>query len=94
MMKGVLYSETKELHLKNQQSVAVASRPIFESLKNQLEAEHLNRFVAIEPTSGEHFVADTLSEAIGESRKMYPDRLVHTFLIGHTAVGHFGMQTR
>ncbi len=35
--------------VKKKQSVAVAARPIFESLKNQLKAEHLNRFVAIEP---------------------------------------------
>jgi hypothetical protein len=48
------WSNKKEVHLKNQQSVAVAvaARPIFESQKNQLEAEHLNRFVAIELFSG------------------------------------------
>ncbi len=80
--------------MKNQQSVAAAARPIFESLKNQLEAEHLNCFVAVEPISGEYFVAETMSEAIGHSRERYPDRLVHTFRIGHAAAVHFGMQTR
>ena len=80
--------------MESQVSVAAAARPIFEALKSQLETEHLNRFVAIEPTSGEHFVADTLSEAIGESRRKYPDRLVHTFRIGHAAAVHFGLQTR
>ena len=74
--------------------MAAAARPIFESLKSQLEAEQLNRFVAIEPISGEFFVADTMSEAIGQSRERYPDRLVHTFRIGHPAAVHFGMQTR
>ena len=88
------WSNKKEVHLKNQQSVAVAARPIFEKLKNQLEAEHLNRFVAIEPISGEFFVGDTMSEAIGDSRRKYPDRLVHPFRIGHAAAVHFGMQTR
>ena len=71
--------------VKKKQSVAVAARPIFELLKNQLEAEHLNRFVAIEPISGEFFVGDTKSEAIGDSRRTYPDRLIHTFRIGHAA---------
>lgn len=80
--------------MKNQQSVAVAARPIFEKLKSQLEAEHLNSFVAVEPISGEFFVGDTMSEAIGDSRRKYPDRLVHTFRIGHAAAVHFGMQTR
>lgn len=80
--------------MNKQQSVSSAARPIFESLKSQLEAEHLNRFVAIEPTSGDFFVADTMSEAIGHSREKYPDRLVHTFRVGHAAAVHFGMQTR
>jgi hypothetical protein len=80
--------------MKNQPSVSAAARPIFESLKSRLEAQHLNRFVAIEPTSGECFIADTMSEAIGQSREKYPDRLVHTFRVGHAAAVHFGMQTR
>ena len=80
--------------MNKQHSAAVTARPIFESLKSQLEGEHLNRFVAIEPISGEYFVADTISEAIGQSRERYPNRLVHTFRIGHAAAVHFGMQTR
>lgn len=84
----------KELTLNNQQSVAAAARPIFASLKSKLEVEHLNRFVAIEPISGDYFVADSMSDAIGSSRRKYPDRLVHTFRIGHAAAVHFGMQTR
>jgi hypothetical protein len=83
-----------ELRMKKQQSVSASARPIFESLRIQLEAEHLNRFVAIEPISGDYFVADTMSEAIGHSRVKFPDRLVHTFRIGHAAAVHFGMQTR
>ena len=80
--------------MEKQKSVADAARPIFESLKSQVEADHLNRFVAIEPCSGEHFIGDTLSEAICEARRLYPNRLVHTFRIGHAAAVHFGMQTR
>jgi hypothetical protein len=40
--------------MEKQKSVADAARPIFESLKSQLEADHRNRFVAIEPCSTEH----------------------------------------
>lgn len=80
--------------MKNQQSVAAAARPIFEAIRSQLEAQHLNRFVAFEPLSGEYFIADTMSDAIGQSREKFPKRLVHTFRIGHAAAVHFGMQTR
>jgi hypothetical protein len=80
--------------MEKKKSVADAARPIFESLKSQLEADHLNRFVAIEPCSGKHFIGNTISEAICEARRHYTNRLVHTFRIGHAAAVHFGMQTR
>lgn len=74
--------------------VAKAARLIFESIQSSLEAMYMNQFVAIEPTSGEYFLGNTLSEAIGASRERYPNRLVHTFRIGHQAAIHFGMQTK
>jgi hypothetical protein len=54
----------------------------------------MDQFVAIEPTSGEYFAADTLSEAIGASRRKYPNRLAHAFRVGHQAAVHFGQHTR
>ena len=75
-------------------SVSKAARPIFESIRGALEELHMNRFVAIEPISGEHFLGDTLSDALGASREKYPNRLVHTFRVGHPAAIHFGMQTK
>jgi hypothetical protein len=75
-------------------SVARAARVVFETIKPQLEADHMNQFVAIEPESGEYFIGDTLSNAIGASRVKYPDRLVHTFRVGHRVAVHFGMHTR
>ena len=54
----------------------------------------MNEFVAIEPVSGEYFLGQTLSQAIGESRIKSPDRLEHEIRIGHKASLHFGMQIR
>ena len=76
------------------ESVAAAARLIFESIRSSLEESAINQFVAIEPTSGEYFLGDTLSDAIGASRKKYPTRLVHAFRVGHQAAVHFGMQTK
>ena len=75
-------------------SVVSAARPIFDRLKKSLESSHMNQFVAVEPTSGEYFVAETLSEAIGQSRRKYPNRLAHVFRVGHQAAVHFGHHTR
>jgi hypothetical protein len=59
-------------------------------LQAELEAEHMNRFVAIEPESGEYFVADTFDDAVKSARTKYPSRLCHTLRIGHRAAFHLG----
>ena len=78
-----------------QESVAEAARRLYdEKLRGELEPKHNDEFVAIEPISGEYFLAPTLSEAIGASRSKYPDRLAHALRVGHKATVHFGMQVR
>lgn len=72
-------------------SVAREARRIYEeSLRVELEKMHQNKFVAIEPVSGEYFLGGTLSEAIGASREKYPDRLAHALRVGHKATIHLG----
>ncbi|MFN7845526.1 MAG: hypothetical protein ACK5YR_05635 [Pirellula sp.] len=75
-------------------AVSDAARPIFESIKSSLMKEHVNSFVSIEPESKEFFLGPTLSDAVAEAKKKYPNRLVHTFRLGHTATVHFGMHVR
>ena len=80
--------------------VGDAARKIYANrLRELLEPDHMHEFVAIEPVSGDYFLGQTLSEAIGASRTKYPDRLAHAMRVGHHAmrVGHkaaihFGMQ--
>ena len=77
----------------NTDRIAQAARQLYEEkLRASLEQHHVDKFVAIEPTSGEYFLGDTLSEAIGASRAKYPDRLAHAMRVGHKAAIHFGMQ--
>jgi hypothetical protein len=79
----------------NTESVAEAARQLYEEkLRASLEQQHMHEFVAIEPVSGEYFLGETLSEAIGASRAKYPDRLAHAMRVGHKAAIHFGMQMR
>lgn len=61
-----------------------------EKLRVQLEAAHPNKFVAIEPVSGDFFLGRTLSEALGAARDAHPDRLSHAIRVGHKAALHFG----
>jgi len=64
------------------------------SLRELLEPDHMHKFVAIEPDSGDYFLGKTLSEAIGASRKIHPNRLAHAMRVGHKAALHFGLKIR
>ncbi len=78
----------------NPSSVAKDARSIFDRIRESLEAAHADEFVAIEPISGRYFLGSTLSQAIGASRREFPDRLAHAFRVGHKAAVHFGMRIR
>ena len=78
----------------NQETVAAAARPIFDQIKESLMPEHQNQFVSIEPESRDFFIGETISDAIAKARQKYPNRLVHTYRLGHTAAVHFGAQSQ
>jgi hypothetical protein len=61
-----------------------------QQLQADLESQHKDRFVAIEPESGEYFLADNFDEAVESARTKYPKRLSYTIRIGHPAVFHIG----
>lgn len=63
-------------------------------IRSVLEPQHTDEFVAIEPESGDYFLGNTLSEAIGAARRSYPDRLAHAMRVGHKAAVHFGAHLR
>lgn len=65
---------------------------LYESqLRCVLEPQHTDEFVAIEPESGDYFLGNTLSEAIGAARQSHPDRLAHAMRVGHKATVHLGL---
>lgn len=73
------------------QSIAERAKRIYdEQLRAALEAEHLGRFVAIEPDSGDYFLADTLDAAVQAARTRHPARLSHVVRVGHPAALYLG----
>jgi hypothetical protein len=73
------------------QSVAERAKRIYdERLRADLEAAHHGRFVAIEPESGDHFLADTLDGAVRAARARHPSRLSHVVRVGAPAALHLG----
>ena len=71
-----------------------AKRIYAEQLQAVLEPQHRNRFVAIEPESGEYFLGDNFDEAVKSARAKHPSRLSHTIRIGHRAAFHLGGMQR
>jgi hypothetical protein len=62
-----------------------------ERLRQELEKDHRNLFVAIEPDSGDYFLGATLSAAIQAARTAHPDRLAFALRIGHPTAVNLGV---
>jgi len=71
--------------------VAERAKAIYiERLRGELEAAHKGGYVAIEPDSGEHFLADSFGRAVAAARSAHPDRISFVIRIGHSAAIHLG----
>ena len=67
------------------------AKQIYAGLRDSLESKHRNHFVAIEPESGDYFLADRFDAAVKAARSEYPSRLSHTIRIGDRAAFHIGL---
>ena len=75
--------------------VSINAKQLYESqLREHLERTALGCYVAIEPESGDYFLAPTFDEAVNRALDHYPDRLTHTIRIGHRAALHLGAMKR
>ncbi len=68
--------------------IAKAKAIYAEQLQAVLESTHRDRYVAIEPESGEYFLGNTFDEAVRSAQAKYPSRSSHTIRIGHRAAFH------
>lgn len=70
--------------------IAQAKQIYEERLKESLEADHADQFVAIEPDFGDFFIADTFDEAVRPARSKHPAKISHTIRVGHPAAFQIG----
>ena len=72
-------------------SVAEAAKRVYEEdLRTQLEREHIDDFVAIEPSSRSYFLGTTFLEVALAAKEAYPDRKSFVIRVGHEAAFHIG----
>jgi hypothetical protein len=76
-------------------SIVERAKYLYEvKLRQQLEPNEIGRYVAIEPESGDFFIADTFDEAVNSALDRFPDRLTHTIRVGYPAALHLGVLMR
>jgi hypothetical protein len=88
------WREKGETGMASKRSTELASRASLnyeQTLKNRLESTNPDRFVAIEPESGDFFLGSTLSEAIQAARAAHANRLSFAFRVGHRATIELGV---
>ena len=75
-------------------SIADAAKRLYEDeLRESLESQHRDKYVAIEPKSKSHFIGSTFLDAAIDAKKAYPDRTSFVLRIGHEAAFHIGAST-
>ena len=73
-------------------SVAIKARALYdEKIRPTLENSHQGEFVCVEPESGQYFLGKNFDEAVNQAIDSFPDRLTHTFRVGHVAALHLGV---
>lgn len=75
-------------------SISEEAKLVYEAeLKLRLEADHRNKFVAIEPVSKKFFLGTSFIEAALAAKTAFPDRRSFVLRIGHEAAFHIGAAT-
>ncbi len=75
-------------------SIADDAKKVYQTLKNCLEADHLDDFVAIEPNSKSHFIGKTFVEAAMAAKEAFPNQKSFVIRIGRDAAFHIGASTQ
>lgn len=76
-------------------SIADVAKKIYESeLRETLEIDHSDEYIAIEPESKSYFLGKTFLDAAMAANNAYPDRKSFVIRIGHDAAFHIGASTK
>ena len=75
-------------------SVAAEAKAVYEAdYREQMEADHFGKFVAIEPQSRDSFVAETFIDAAMAAKERHPTRKSFVIRIGYAAAVQIGAAT-
>ncbi|MBC7818020.1 MAG: hypothetical protein IAG10_14110 [Planctomycetaceae bacterium] len=71
--------------------IARQAKAFYEAeLRQELEVEHRDEFIAIEPISRTYYLGTTMVEASRQARALYPDRRSYLMRVGHKSAMQIG----
>ncbi len=76
------------------ESITSRAKTIYEEKRAQFESESPGQFVAIEPDSGDLFLAESFDAAVAKAVARHPGKISHTIHIGKDAAFHIGLMTQ
>lgn len=80
-------NKSQTLQAQSLQQIEKKGQEIYDTkLRNQLEPYENGKYVVIDIETEDHFVADSLDEALTSARQKYPNHLFHTVKIGSPGV--------
>ena len=75
--------------LDTEEIVRLATEFYENELRQVLEAEHRDEFIAIEPISRAYYLGHTMVEATRQAQANYPDRRSYLMRVGHKSAMEF-----
>jgi len=69
----------------NKKEFARKAKAIYETIREEMEANYKGKIVAIDPESGEYFIGDTGMEASKKGKEKYPGRVLFRVRVGSRA---------
>jgi len=69
----------------NKREFARKAKAIYETIRNEMEANYKGKIVAIDPETGDYFIGNSGIEAGQKAREKYPDKIFFLIRVGARA---------
>ncbi|MBC8229527.1 hypothetical protein H8E77_08275 [bacterium] len=66
----------------NKREFARKAKAIYETIRDEMEANYIGKSVAIDPETGDYFIGNTGIEATDKGREKHPDKIFFLVRVG------------
>ncbi len=69
----------------NKREIARKAKAIYETIRDEMEANYMGKIVAVDPETGDYFIGNSGIEAGQKAREKYPDKIFFLIRVGARA---------